>query len=139
MTTTIYIPCDSTAQALGAEAVAASFASTIAQRQLDVTLVRNGSRGLFWLEPMIEVATPAGRVAYGPVAAEDVASLLDANVLAGEAHPLCLGKVDEIPYLQRQQRISLKRVGVTDPLSVVRLSGAWRHARVAPGINAHAA
>ncbi|MCK9989292.1 MAG: NADH-quinone oxidoreductase subunit NuoF [Rugosibacter sp.] len=118
MTTTIYIPCDSTAQALGAEAVAASFASTIAQRQLDVTLVRNGSRGLFWLEPMIEVATPAGRVAYGPVAAEDVASLLDANVLAGEAHPLCLGKVDEIPYLQRQQRISLKRVGVTDPLSV---------------------
>lgn len=118
MTTTIYIPCDSTAQALGAEAVAASFASEIAQRQLDVTLVRNGSRGLFWLEPMIEVATPAGRVAYGPVTAKDVASLLQADVLNGGAHPLCLGKVEEIPYLKRQQRISLKRVGVTDPLSV---------------------
>ena len=118
MTTTIYIPCDSTAQALGAEAVAASFASAIAQRQLDVTLVRNGSRGLFWLEPMIEVATPAGRVAYGPVTAKDVASLLQADVLNGGAHPLCLGKVEEIPYLKRQQRISLKRVGVTDPLSV---------------------
>lgn len=118
MTTTIYIPCDSTAQALGAEAVVASFASAIAQRQLDVTLVRNGSRGLFWLEPMIEVATPAGRVAYGPVTAKDVASLLQADVLNGGAHPLCLGKVEEIPYLKRQQRISLKRVGVTDPLSV---------------------
>ena len=118
MTTTIYIPCDSTAQALGAEAVVASFASAIAQRQLDVTLVRNGSRGLFWLEPMIEVATPAGRVAYGPVTAKDVASLLQADVLNGGAHPLCLGKVEEIPYLKRQQRISLKRVGATDPLSV---------------------
>ena len=118
MTTTIYIPCDSTARALGAEAVAASFASEIAQRQLDATLVRNGSRGLFWLEPLIEVATPAGRVAYGPVAAKDVASLLQADVLNGGAHPLCLGKVEEIPYLKRQQRISLKRVGVTDPLSV---------------------
>lgn len=118
MTTTIYIPCDSTAQALGAEAVVASFASAIAQRQLDVTLVRNGSRGLFWLEPMIEVATPAGRVAYGPVTAKDVASLLQADVLNGGAHPLFLGKVEEIPYLKRQQRISLKRVGVTDPLSV---------------------
>ncbi|MDO9449622.1 MAG: NADH-quinone oxidoreductase subunit NuoF [Rugosibacter sp.] len=118
MTTTIYIPCDSTARALGAEAVAASFASEIARRQLDVTLVRNGSRGLFWLEPLIEVATPAGRVAYGPVAAKDVASLLQADVLNGGAHPLCLGKVEEIPYLKRQQRISLKRVGVTDPLSV---------------------
>ena len=117
MTTTLYIPCDSTALALGADGVAQSLAAEIARRGLDVNIVRNGSRGLFWLEPMIEVATPEGRMAYGPVTALDIASLLDADLLAGGAHPLCLGLVEEIPYLKRQQRISLRRVGVTDPLS----------------------
>lgn len=117
MTTTLYIPCDSTALALGADGVAQSLAAEIARRGLDVSIVRNGSRGLFWLEPMIEVATPEGRMAYGPVTALDIASLLDADLLAGGAHPLCLGLVEEIPYLKRQQRISLRRVGVTDPLS----------------------
>ncbi len=118
MSATFYIPCDSTALALGADAVARSIVAESAQRQLDVTIVRNGSRGLFWLEPMIEVATPGGRIAYGPVAATDIPSLLDAGLLTGGAHALCLGPVEDIPYLKRQQRISLRRVGVTDPLSV---------------------
>ncbi|MDO9273693.1 MAG: NADH-quinone oxidoreductase subunit NuoF [Rugosibacter sp.] len=118
MSTTFYIPCDSTALALGADAVARSIVTESAQRQLDVTIVRNGSRGLFWLEPMIEVVTPRGRIAYGPVAATDIPSLLDAGLLTGGAHALCLGPVEDIPYLKRQQRISLRRVGVTDPLSV---------------------
>ncbi len=118
MSTTFYIPCDSTALALGADAVARSLVAESAQRQLDVTIVRNGSRGLFWLEPMIEVVTPGGRIAYGPVAATDIPSLLDAGLLTGGAHALCLGPVEDIPYLKRQQRISLRRVGVIDPLSV---------------------
>ncbi len=125
MTVTLFIPRDSTALALGADAVAAAFVTEIAQRQrsakprrgLDARIVRNGSRGLFWLEPMIEVVTPAGRVAYGPVTAADVPALLDAGLLAGGAHPLRLGPAEEIPYLKRQQRVSFRRVGVTDPLS----------------------
>jgi len=117
MTTTLYIPCDSTALALGADTVAQSFAAELAQRQLDVTIVRNGSRGLFWLEPMIEVTTPGGRVAYGPVTPADVSSLLDAGLLTGSTHPLCLGPTEDVAYLKRQQRISLRRVGVIDPLS----------------------
>ena len=118
MTTTLYIPCDSTALALGADAVVQSLAAEIERRGLDVSIVRNGSRGLFWLEPMIEVATPLGRMAYGPVTALDISSLFDAGLLTGGTHPLCLGLVEDIPYLKRQQRISLRRVGVTDPLSV---------------------
>jgi len=117
MTTTLFIPRDSTALALGADAVAKAFSAAIAQRKLDVRIVRNGSRGLFWLEPMIEVVTPAGRIAYGPVAVNAVPGLLDAGLLTGGAHPLCLGTVEEIAYLRRQQRVSLRRIGVTDPLS----------------------
>ena len=125
MTTTLFIPRDSTALALGADAVAAAFSAAIAQRQrsakpqrgLDVRIVRNGSRGLFWLEPMIEVATPAGRIAYGPVTVADVPALLGAGLLTGGAHPLRLGAVEDIAYLRRQQRISLRRIGVVDPLS----------------------
>jgi formate dehydrogenase iron-sulfur subunit len=117
MTTTLFIPRDSAALALGADAVAAAFSAAIAQRGLDVRIVRNGSRGLFWLEPLIEAATPAGRIAYGPVVATDVPALLDAGLLTGGAHPLRLGAAEDIAYLRRQRRVSLRRIGVTDPLS----------------------
>ena len=67
-----------------------------------VQLVRNGSRGLLWLEPMVEIATPAGRVAYGPVQPEDVAGLFEAGWLQGDAHPLRLGPTEDIPYLKHR-------------------------------------
>src|SRR5690606_28912427 len=72
MTVRIYVPRDAAALALGAEAVAETLHREIAGRGLDVKIVRNGSRGLHWLEPLVEVETPAGRVAYGPVSAADV-------------------------------------------------------------------
>ena len=53
---------------------------------------------MLWLEPLVEVETPAGRVGYGPVKASDVASLFDAGFLSGGAHPLSIGKVEEHPY-----------------------------------------
>ncbi|MBU6260867.1 MAG: NADH-quinone oxidoreductase subunit NuoF, partial [Burkholderiales bacterium] len=83
-----------------------------------VEIVRNGSRGLFWLEPLVEVETARGRIAYGPVQADDVPGLLAAGLLEGGPHALCQGPVDEIPYLARQERLTFARMGVTDPLSL---------------------
>ena len=116
--TRIYVPIDSGALSVGAEAVARAIAAEAVRRGAPVTLVRNGSRGLFWLEPLVEVDTPAGRVAYGPVQAKDVAGLFAAGFLAGGAHPLALGRVEEMPYFARQERLSFARVGLTDPLSL---------------------
>ncbi|MDX0191255.1 formate dehydrogenase [Sinorhizobium meliloti] len=118
MTVRIYIPRDAAALALGAEKVAEAMAGEIAARGLDATIVRNGSRGMHWLEPLVEVETAGGRVAYGPVKASDVASLLDAGLISGGAHPLCLGKTEEIPFLKRQTRLTFARCGVIDPLSL---------------------
>jgi formate dehydrogenase iron-sulfur subunit len=118
VTATIYIPCDSGSLALGAEKVAKAISAELAARGLDAKIVRNGSRGLYWLEPMVEVATHAGRIAYGPVKAADVASLFDAGFLQGGAHRLSLGNPEEIPFLARQTRLTFARCGVTDPLSL---------------------
>ncbi|MBY4945166.1 formate dehydrogenase [Cupriavidus respiraculi] len=118
MTTTIFVPRDSAALALGADAVARAIEAQAAARGDAVRVVRNGSRGMLWLEPLVEVETDAGRLAYGPVAPEDVSSLFDAGFLHGGAHPLAHGATDAIPFLARQQRLTFARVGVTDPLSL---------------------
>ncbi len=114
--TRIYIPRDSGALAVGADEVAAAFAAVVAEGS-GVEIVRNGSRGLYWLEPLVEVETPAGRFAYGPVTPQDAASVL-AAALAGGPHPLALGPVADIPWLKRQTRLTFARCGVTDPLSI---------------------
>jgi formate dehydrogenase iron-sulfur subunit len=118
MSGTVYIPGDAAAVAMGADAVARAVAEQAAARRLDVSIVRNGSRGLFWLEPLVEVATPQGRIAYGPVAADAVASLFDAGFLSGKPHAKCLGPTEEIPYLKRQERLTFARCGIIDPLSL---------------------
>ena len=91
------------------------------------TVVRTGSRGLFWLEPMIEVETPAGRIAYGPVAAADVPALLAAGCWTGGAHRLRLGAPEAMPFLARQTRLTFARCGVVDPLSleIIARMAAW--------------
>ncbi len=118
MTTTVYVPCDSGALALGAEAVCRAVEREAAARGAAVRIVRNGSRGLYWLEPMVEVETPQGRLAYGPVAAADVGSLFEAGFLDGQAHPLALGRPEDIPFLARQTRLTFQRCGITDPVSL---------------------
>jgi formate dehydrogenase iron-sulfur subunit len=138
---TVYVPSDASALAVGADEVAAALQSACAARGVPIHLVRNGSRGMAWLEPLVEVQTAAGRIAYGPVAAEDVDGLLDAGLLQGAAHPLCLGSTDAIPYLARQQRISFARVGVIDPLSLADYEshGGWAGLRRAVAIGDGAA
>ncbi len=128
MSFTVYVPRDAGALSLGAEATAAAMAAEAARRGVDVTVVRNGSRGLYWLEPMVEVATDAGRVAYGPVQADDVASLFDADFLHGGQHALGHGLTEKIPYLAKQERLTFARVGIVDPRSLddYRAHGGYR-------------
>ncbi len=116
--TRLFVPRDSGALSVGAEQVARALATEAAIRDLPVTITRNGSRGMYWLEPMVEVETPEGRVAYGPVRADDVPGLLAAGLLTGGDHPLRLGLTEEIPFLKRQERLTFARVGITDPISI---------------------
>src|SRR5271167_2231203 len=118
MSVKIYVPGDAAALSVGAQAVAKAMADQIASRRLDASVVRNGSRGMFWLEPLVEVETPRGRIAYGPVTANEVPGLFDAGFLDGKPHRLHLGVTDEIPYLKKQERLTFARCGITDPLSL---------------------
>jgi formate dehydrogenase iron-sulfur subunit len=118
MTARIYIPGDSGALALGAEKVATAIAKELDARGAEAAIVRNGSRGLYWLEPMVEVQTATGRVAYGPVKAKDVTSLFDAGFLTGGAHALSLGDPEKLPFLEKQTRLTFARCGITDPFSL---------------------
>ena len=114
----VFVPRDSSALGLGAEEVALAIQAEAEKRQVAIELIRNGSRGLYWLEPLVEVATPQGRIAYGPVTIADVPRLFEAGFHNGGAHPLALGLTEEIPYLKRQQRLTFARVGITDPVSL---------------------
>ncbi len=118
MSIRVYVPRDSSALSLGANQVAKAIASEAARRGVSIELVRNGSRGMFWLEPLVEVATPQGRVAYGPVSPEDVSSLFDSNFVSGGEHRLRLGLTEEIPFLKKQERLTFARVGITDPVAL---------------------
>jgi formate dehydrogenase iron-sulfur subunit len=115
---TLYVPRDSSAVSIGADAVARVLADECRARDIAVRIVRNGSRGLYWLEPLVEVVTPAGRVAYGPVDCRDVAGLLDAGLLRGGPHALRLGDIDSHPWLATQQRLTGARLGVVDPRDI---------------------
>lgn len=122
-TTTVYIPRDTTALALGADDIAEKLNEICQSQQLPVSIVRNGSRGLYWLEPLLEVQTAQGRVAYGPVTVDDLDDLLTSGCLSGErSHPLCLGFTEDIEFLRKQQRLTFARVGVIDPVSVADFS-----------------
>lgn len=114
----VYVPCDSTALSLGANKTADAIVKEAKKRGIEIELVRNGSRGLFWLEPMVEVATNKGRMAYAPVLPKDVPSLFDADFLTGGAHPLNLGLTEELAWLKKQQRLTFARAGITDPISL---------------------
>lgn len=114
----IWVPGDAAAKGLGAERVAAAVRREAAARGADVTMVRNGSRGMIWLEPLVEVETPAGRLAFGPMTAADVPGLFgDLSV-----HPKALGLTEDLPWMKAQTRLTFARVGLIDPLSLAEYS-----------------
>jgi formate dehydrogenase iron-sulfur subunit len=123
----VYVPRDAAARSVGADEVAAALVREAAARGLPVSVTRTGSRGALWLEPLVELETPAGRLGYGPVSPADVGALLDEIALhsgdtvdggAGAVHGWRLGLVERLPWLARQQRLVFARMGVVDPLSL---------------------
>ena len=119
MTTRLYLSCDAAALALGAEATAEALRRAAAGQGRNVDLRRVGSRGMVWLEPLLEVVDARGeRIAYGPVTAAQVPALVDAGLFDAGPHALRLGRVEELSYFARQERLTFARVGVTEPLSV---------------------
>ncbi len=114
----VYVPRDAAARSVGADATAQAILSEAQRRGVEIELIRNGSRGLLWLEPLVEVATPAARIAYGPVTPADVAGLFESGFLTGSAHALRLGPTEQIAYFKNQERLTFARVGLTDPRSL---------------------
>jgi len=118
----IFVPVDAAARGVGADETARAIAAEAQRRQIDIEIIRNGSRGLLWLEPLVEVEVAGQRHAYGPVAADAVAGLFAAGfasrALPARSHPLAYGPTEEIPYFKRQQRLSFARVGIVDPRSL---------------------
>ncbi len=107
----IYVPMDSAARALGADEVAEAIRKEAAQRAIDIELIRNGSRGMIWLEPLVEIDRGCGREAFGPITPDDVPALLDGKRTG-------LGPTEEIPFLARQTRLTFARCGIIDPLDL---------------------
>ena len=122
MSIKVYVPREATARSLGADAVAGSIAAEAARRGEAVELIRSGSRGLFWLEPLVEVASdsnPLGnRIGYGPVQVRDVPELFASGFLQGGTHRLSQGAMGSIEYLKRQERLTCGRLGLIDPVNL---------------------
>jgi formate dehydrogenase iron-sulfur subunit len=113
----VYVPSDMASVALGADQVAGSLAIEAAKRSLPIEIVRNGSRGLFSIEPLVEIETAEGRIGYGPVYPEDVPVLVAAGLFEGAQHAKRVGKPEELPFFAKQTRLTFARNGITDPLS----------------------
>ena len=123
MSLQIFVPQDTTALALGAEKVASALIQGAQKLGLDIEITRNGSRGMFWLEPLMEVETETGRIGFGPVNTANVESILsvlnsDSVETKAMEHPLYLGEVSDIEYLSKQQRLTFKRSGIADPTCI---------------------
>ncbi len=114
----IYVPGDAAAVACGADEIAAAVAAAAGKRKLDAAVIRNGSRGMHWLEPMLEVATPSGRIAYGPVELADVDSVFEVMIAGGGDHKLRVGVPEDHPFLKKQTRLTFARCGIVDPRSL---------------------
>jgi len=114
----IYVPGDAASVACGADELVEAIAASVRRRKIDIEIMRNGSRGLHWLEPMLEVVVGDKRIAYGPVEISDVESVLDAMINCGGTHKLCVGVPEDLPFLRRQTRLTFARCGIVDPRSL---------------------
>ena len=113
----IFVPCDAVAVALDADEIASAIATEATKRKQDVVIVRNGSRGLFSIEPLVEIETPQGRIGYGPITLPEVPSLCDALFSDGK-HKKNIGRPEHMPFFAKQTRLTFARCGITDPQSL---------------------
>ena len=129
----VWVPRDAAAKALGAEDVVVALQAEAARRGIDLSVVRNGSRGMVWLEPLVEVEGADGRIAFGPMTPADVAQVFDGG-------PKALGLTEDLPWLKSQTRLTFARVGVIDPLSLAdyRAHGGLKGLERAVGLSGQA-
>ena len=118
MTTRIYVPRETAAVSVGADDVAVAIARRAKENGDAIELVRNGSWGASWLEPLVEVVVGDKRIAYGNVDVNDVPGLFAAGFLEGGEHERLLGPINEIPYLINQDRWTFWRCGLVAPLNL---------------------
>ncbi|EKN00715.1 NADH-quinone oxidoreductase subunit NuoF [Acidocella sp. MX-AZ02] len=132
----IFVPRDAVSLALGADLLANAIAAEAARRGVAAKIIRNGSRGMFWLEPLVEIETPEGRTGFGPMTLADVAGLFADPA----SHPKALGLVEALPFLAKQQRLTFARCGIIDPLSLAdyRAHGGLAGLERARGMSAEA-
>jgi formate dehydrogenase iron-sulfur subunit len=114
----IYVPGDAAAVACGADEVADAVKALAVKRKQSIEIIRNGSRGMHWLEPMLEIVTDQGRIAYGPVEVTNVEGVFEAMIGGGAGHKLRVGIPEEHPFLRRQTRLTFARCGIVDPRSL---------------------
>ncbi|HDR27612.1 NADH-ubiquinone oxidoreductase-F iron-sulfur binding region domain-containing protein [Rhodovulum sp.] len=112
MSLTQYLPQDAAALALGANAITAALSAAARARGIEFRLVRTGSRGMVWLEPLLEIERDGVRHGFGPLEVSDAKPLFEADF--GD-HAKALGPVGAIPFLARQTRPTFARCGVIDP------------------------
>lgn len=106
----IWVSQDSAAKALGADKIAAAIHDCAPEAEM----TRTGSRGMIWLEPLVEIELNGLRHAFGPMEPSEIPGLL--NDPAG--HPKALGPTEQIPFFAAQTRLTFARCGITDPLSL---------------------
>lgn len=125
----IYVPMDTAAVAAGANALVPAIEKMAAAQGQSVEIIRNGTHGMLWLEPLVEIVVNSQRLAFGPVQLSDLDGLFAANWLTGQAldHPLCQGHTFDIPYLKNQERLTFARVGLHHPLCLEAYAqeGGW--------------
>lgn len=119
----IYVPIDAAARALGADRVATTLQDELTRQGVQAEIVRNGTRGMIWLEPLVEVDLDGTRVGFGPMEPEDIPALV-AEIAGGlavdsRAHPRALGPVEQLDWMRGQTRLTFARVGVIDPVSMM--------------------
>jgi len=113
MSSRVFVPSDSTAKSLGAD----NIASALAALPMELEIIRNGSRGLHWLEPLLEIETADGRIGFPNCSAREIPNLF-ARGLPERSSEGCIGPVEDYPYLKGQQRLTSARIGLIDPLSL---------------------
>jgi formate dehydrogenase iron-sulfur subunit len=114
----LYLPLDSVAVSLGADRIAAALVAKAKERGLSATLIRTGSRGAHWLEPLLEVERDGVRFGFGPIEEADVPDLIGAIIDPGASHPKAIGPVEELGFFRSQTRLTFARCGIVDPLSL---------------------
>jgi len=114
----VCVPGEATSRSFGTDKVAAAIAGEAHRRGIDVSIKRTGSRGAFFLEPLVEIDLPGGRVGYAGIGEEDVPGLFDAGFLQGGSHEKCIDDPALHPFFAAQKRLTFARCGEIDPRSL---------------------